>query len=199
MSTATLDSLPSNPYDLFLEWYDEALGDERVPNPEAVALATATPSGAPSNRMVALKGFDHRGAVFSTNYQSRKGRELRSNPQAALLFWWQPLGRQVRIEGRVSSAESDLSDRIFDERPLASRWAACLSAQSESLSDRDRLLAEHAKVMASGQRPQRPEHWGAFRLDPLRFEFWSDAAFRLHERWLYQLNQGDWEKVMLAP
>ena len=178
--------LASDPLEQFRSWFAEAGAVLEVP--EAMALATATPGGAPSARMVLLKGFDERGLVFFSHYTSRKGRELEANPQAALLFHWSPLGRQVRVEGRVDHLADGESDAYFATRPRDAQLGALASRQSEPLGSRadlDERLAELKSDLSDGPVP-RPPTWGGFRLVPAAWEFWQHRASRLHDRFRYE-------------
>lgn len=192
--------LASDPLEQFRHWYAEAADTLEVP--EAVALATATAEGAPSVRMVLLKGFDERGLVFFTHYTSRKGRELEANPQAALLFHWRPLGRQARVEGRVERIAESESDEYFAARPRDAQLGAVASRQSEPLSSRAELyerLAELEGDLGGGPVP-RPATWGGFRLMPLAWEFWQHGDARLHDRFRYELEpSGAWRIERLFP
>ena len=171
-----------------------------VDMPEATALATATPDGRPSVRMVLLKGADERGFAFFTNYESRKGRELADNPRAALLFHWQPLGRQVRVEGGVERVDAAESEAYFRTRPLGSRLAAWASPQSRPLADRaelERLYADAAERF--GEDVPLPPNWGGFRLVPDVYEFWQHGDDRLHDRVRYERDATGWSRTRLAP
>ncbi len=168
--------------------------------PEAAALATATPDGRPSVRMVLLKGADERGFAFFTNYESRKGRELVDNPRAALLFHWPPLGRQVRVEGRVERVDAAESETYFRTRPLGSRFAAWASPQSRPLADRAELERLYAKAVERfGDDVPLPPNWGGLRLVPDEYEFWQHGDDRLHDRVRYERRDGDWRRERLAP
>ncbi len=168
-----------------------------------MALATASPSGLPSARMVLLKAHDARGFVFFTNLESRKSEELKHNPHAALCFYWQPLGRQVRIEGSVTRAEEAEADAYFASRHPLSRLGAIASRQSRPLSSREHLLEEVKKLQAryGEQSPPRPSHWSGWRVSPLRMEFWQEGEFRLHDRELYERTdlQEAWRAEGLYP
>jgi pyridoxamine 5'-phosphate oxidase len=167
-----------------------------------MALATATPGGAPSVRMVLLKGFDQRGLVFFSHHTSRKGRELEANPQAALLFHWSPLGRQVRVEGRVEHLAGEESDAYFATRPRDAQLGALASRQSEPLGSRadlDERLAELERNLGDGS-VQRPPTWGGFRLVPVAWEFWQHRSSRLHDRFRYERKpSGAWRVERLFP
>ncbi len=189
--------LDPDPLVQFAAWFGAA-GDAGVPVPDATALATAAPDGAPSARMVLLKGFDARGFVFFTSYESRKGRELARNPRAALLFHWQPLGRQVRIEGAVSQVPAEESDAYFRTRPLRSRLSAIASDQSEPVTARAELEARVA-ALEGDPDPQRPAHWGGYVLAPVSYEFWQHRDDRLHDRFRYERERDGWRIERLGP
>ncbi len=193
----TLDEgeLLADPLAQFTAWFEEAPGMR-----EAMALATADASGAPSVRMVLLKGFDERGLVFHTNYGSRKGRELESNPQAALLFHWRELGRQVRIEGSVERTRREDSEAYYRTRPPGARLAAWASPQSEPGADRAELEARVADARARfGDDPPLPESWGGIRVVPSAYEFWVHDDDRLHDRFRYERDGAAWRIQRLAP
>jgi pyridoxamine 5'-phosphate oxidase len=190
-----------DPHSLFDAWFAEAKASE--PNdPEAVALATADPAGRPSVRMVLLKGHDARGFVFYTNSESRKGGELAANPQAALLFHWKSLRRQVRIEGTVSPVDPAEADAYFASRSRDSRIGAWASDQSRPLESRALFEARYAALAADyeGREVPRPPHWWGYRLVPGRIEFWTDRPHRLHERRLFTRGpDGGWREGLLYP
>lgn len=183
----------------FGRWFDEA--GRAVPHPEQVAVATATAAGAPSVRMVLMKSFDARGFVFHSNYASRKGAELAENPRAALLFHWDPLGRQVRLEGPVERVGAEESDRYFATRPLGGQLAAHASAQSEPVAGRHELEATMAALRQRyGDGPvPRPPGWGGYRLRPLVYEFWQNGEDRLHDRLRYTHDGDGWRIDRLQP
>lgn len=192
---------PPDPLTLFGEWLDGALqAGSREPN--AMTLATATPDGMPSARVVLLKGFDARGFSFFTNYESRKGRELDANPHAALCFWWGPLERQVRIEGTVEKLPPEESDAYYASRPLGSRLGAHVSAQSSPIEGRDVLEARLAEVEAryADSAPPRPAYWGGYLVAPAVIEFWQGGPHRLHDRLRYTRQAGGgWLLERLSP
>jgi pyridoxamine 5'-phosphate oxidase len=191
--------LDPDPLRQFAAWYTQAA--DAVDTPEAVVLATATSAGAPSARMVLLKGFDQRGFVFYTNYFSRKGQEIAQNPRAAMLFHWTPLGRQVRVEGVVHRIDAAESDAYFRTRAPGSRLSAAASPQSRPVASRDVLeaaVAELASRHPDGDVP-RPEEWGGLRLVASRFEFWQHGADRLHDRFRYRREGEIWTVERLGP
>jgi len=191
--------LDPDPLRQFAAWYTQAT--DAVDAPEAAVLATATSAGAPSARMVLLKGFDQRGFVFYTNYFSRKGQEIAQNPRAALLFHWAPLGRQVRVEGVVHRIDAAESDAYFRTRPPGSRLSAAASPQSRPVAGREVLeaaVAELASRHPDGDVP-RPDEWGGLRLVPSRFEFWQHGDDRLHDRFRYHREGDIWTVERLGP
>jgi pyridoxamine 5'-phosphate oxidase len=190
-----------NPFKQFQIWFDQALAAQ-LPEPNAMTLATATPDGKPSARMVLLKNFDQRSFVFYTNYKSHKGQELADNPQAALVFWWAELERQVRIEGRVEKVSDHESDEYFHSRPLNSRLGAWVSEQSQVIKSREvlELRLQELKTEYENQDVPRPPHWGGFRVIPTIIEFWQGRPSRLHDRLNYcRLDDGSWYIERLSP
>ena len=189
----------AEPYTQFQRWFDEALRAE-LSTPNAMTLATAAADGAPSARIVLLKGVDHGGFVFYTSYHSRKGRELAANPRAALVFHWTELEREVRIEGRVEKIPAQESDDYFGSRPLGSRHAAIASPQSEVIAGRAALESRFAAAAADhGETAPRPAHWGGYRLLPVAVEFWQGRPSRLHDRLQYTITGDRWSIRRLAP
>ena len=189
--------LASDPHEQFRRWFAEAA--EVLEMPERMALATATPGGEPSVRMVLLKGHDERGLVFYSHYTSRKGRELEANPQAALLFHWAELGRQVRVEGKAERVSAAESDAYFATRPRDAQLGAHASRQSEALASREQLEQRLAELDVEGPVP-RPPTWGGFLLVPAAWEFWQHRASRLHDRFRYEPDPaGGWRIERLFP
>ncbi len=192
--------LDPDPLKQFERWFAEARA-EGLPAPEAMALATATPDGRPSVRMVLLKDAGEQGFDFFTHYESRKGGELAANPHAALLFHWQRLGRQVRVEGPVARITAEESEAYFVTRPLESRLAAWASPQSRTLESRDELerLFADTKERFPGAEVPLPPHWGGLRLEPDAYEFWKHGENRLHDRVRYTRDGAAWRRERLAP
>ena len=189
----------TSPFDQFSSWFEQAR-EQKVPEPTAMTLATANAQGRPSARIVLLKGFDHSGFVFFTNYLSRKGQELAVQPWASLLFFWQPLERQVRIEGVIEKVSAQDSDAYYQSRPLGSRLGAWASAQSQPVTCEALEASAQAMQIKYGDTPPRPDHWGGYRIKPLSFEFWQGRPSRLHDRLTYELNEaGQWKIGRLSP
>lgn len=193
-------SADRDPMVQFGAWFSQALAAE-VPEPNAMTLATAAADGTPNARTVLLKGFDERGFVFYTNYESRKGRELEANPRASLLFYWAELERQVRMTGRVERVDAAESDAYFRSRPRGHQAGAWASRQSEVLDGRDALdrqALEAAARFAEGEIP-RPPQWGGYRVVPDVYEFWQGRENRLHDRLEYVREAGGWRIRRLSP
>ena len=193
-------TIDRDPIKQFQLWFHDAIA-AKLPLPEAMTLATATPDGRPSARMVLLKQVDHDGFVFFTNYHSAKAEQLDANPYAALVFYWAKLDRQVRIEGSVTRTSAQESRDYFSTRPRESQIGAWASAQSEEISSRDVLeqRAEELEELYRNGEVDCPEHWGGYRLKPERIEFWKSRIGRLHDRILYQRDITGWTITRLAP
>lgn len=193
------DLLP-DPLAQFALWYEEAQ-QSTVALPHAMALATADAQGRPSARMVLLKECDRRGFVFYTNSNSHKGRDLSQNPRAALVFHWEPLRKQVRVEGAVERVSSEEADAYFATRPRGSQLGAWASPQSESIPDRTALERETDQLEAhyAERDVPRPPHWNGYRVCPDTLEFWVDRASRLHDRFEYRRSSQGWQIRQLAP
>jgi pyridoxamine 5'-phosphate oxidase len=191
---------PADPYAIFAEWMAEATASE-VNDPNAMCLATCTPDGRPSARMVLLKGVDPRGFVFYTNLESRKGTELAINPQAALCFHWKSLARSIRVEGQVEPVTEAEADTYYASRSRGSRIGAWASRQSRPLEGRfalEKAVAEYTMKFGISEIP-RPAHWSGFRVLPARIEFWRDMPFRLHERRVFTATADGWGTEALFP
>lgn len=202
-SLDTLDEkqIDRDPIKLFQQWLDDAIA-AKLPLPEAMNLATATPEGRPSARMVLLKQVDEDGFVFFTNYHSAKAAQLESNPYAALVFYWALLDRQVRVEGKVERTSAQESEVYFQTRPRESQIGAWASPQSSVIAGRE-VLEERARELEEYYRDREihcPGHWGGYRLRPDKIEFWKSRPGRLHDRILYELmSDGAWTIKRLAP
>ena len=189
-----------DPINQFSLWFNESL-ELGLLDANAMSLATSTPDGKPSNRIVLLKSFDDKGFIFYTNYNSRKGLELISNPFASLLFYWEELSRQVRIEGKAEKLSSAESAEYFSSRPIESRLGALASAQSTVIKNREELEKRYEELekLYAEQVIPKPEHWGGFRILPEKIEFWQGRPNRLHDRIVFYRNGNLWEKKRLAP
>ena len=193
------DASASDPLKQFERWLNEAIHSE-VPEPNAMTVATVASNMRPSTRVVLIKGYDERGIVWYTNYDSRKGQELAGNPFAALQFHWVELERVVRIEGRMEKISDADSDAYFHSRPLDSRIGAWASPQSQVIDGRTVLVTNAAKYAAQFMlNPPRPKHWGGYRLVPDEWQFWQGRKSRLHDRLRYRFTEGDWIRERLAP
>jgi pyridoxamine 5'-phosphate oxidase len=190
----------TDPLAIFQAWFEEA-ARAGIEVPEAMTLATSTADGAPSARMVLLKGADENGFVFYTGYESRKSGELAENPRAALVFYWRPLGRQVRVEGAVERVSEAESAAYFATRPRGSQLAAWASHQSSPLAGRDELDGRYAELEREyeGREVPLPPHWGGFRLRPEAYEFWQHRENRLHDRVRYTRAREGWRAELLSP
>ena len=188
-----------DPFRQFELWFEDALR-AKLPLPNAMTLATVTPQGAPSARIVLLKGVEDGGFVFYTNYRSRKGRELQARPAACLVFQWSDLERQVRIDGAVEKVTPAESDAYYATRPLGARLSAWASAQSEKVVSRKILETSMEDARRRyGETPPRPPHWGGYRVIPQEIEFWQGRADRLHDRLVYRRKGDSWAIERLAP
>ena len=193
----TIDRDPINQFQI---WFNDAIA-AKLPLPEAMTLATATPEGRPSARMVLLKQVDQDGFVFYTNYRSAKAEQLDANPYAALVFYWAVLDRQVRVEGRVAKTSAQESSEYFRTRPRESQIGAWTSEQSQAIGSREVLeqRARELEALYRDREVERPEHWGGYRVKPERIEFWKSRIGRLHDRILYQRSGSGWTIIRLAP
>jgi pyridoxamine 5'-phosphate oxidase len=193
------DASAADPLKQFERWLNEAIQSE-VPEPNAMTVATVASNMRPSTRVVLIKGYDERGIVWYTNYDSRKGKELAGNPYAALQFHWVELERVGRIDGRMEKISDAESDAYFHSRPLDSRIGAWASPQSQVIDGRGVLVTNAAKYAAQFMlNPPRPPHWGGYRLVPDEWQFWQGRKSRLHDRLRYRLNEGNWLRERLAP
>jgi len=194
-------SVDPDPFAQFSRWFSDAMSLDEILEPNAMALATVGPDGHPSARMVLLRGLDERGLTFFTNYESRKANDLAAHDVAALLFYWEPLHRQIRIEGDVTRIAPAESDAYFATRPRGHRLGAWASPQSRTVADRAELesgIAQHERNF-EGRDVDRPPYWGGYRLAPTRFEFWQGRLNRLHDRLAYDRAPDGWRISRLAP
>jgi pyridoxamine 5'-phosphate oxidase len=201
-SRASLSELEAaaDPIDQFAIWFDEA-SKAQVPEYNAMSVATVGADGRPSSRIVLIKQFDQNGFTWFTNYDSRKGRDVESNPYVAMLFHWVELERQVRIEGKIERVTKEESDAYFFSRPLGSQLGAIASRQSQAVSDRETLERQYETTKQQfGEHPVRPAHWGGYRVIPDRIEFWQGRPSRMHDRVLYtRTDSGEWQRQRLQP
>jgi pyridoxamine 5'-phosphate oxidase len=201
LKTLNETEVASNPFQLFTDWWKQAI-ESQIDEVNAMTLATASLEGVPSARIVLLKGYDERGFVFYTNYESAKGQELAENPRASLLFFWKELERQVRITGLVEKVSSSESDEYFLSRPTGSQIGAWASPQSHIIENRNWLENKVRELEAkfSTEKLARPTHWGGYRVKPVIIEFWQGRSSRLHDRIQYTLQEnGSWKIERLAP
>jgi len=189
-----------NPFSQFSSWWDEAVQSEII-EVNAMTLSTITKEGRPSSRIVLLKGFDAKGFVFFSNYNSNKGQQISSNSHVSLLFFWKELERQIRIDGVCSKVSAEESDAYFNSRPIGSRLGAWASPQSEKIQDREVLVERLASVTQEFgiENIPRPPHWGGYQVIPTRIEFWQGRSNRLHDRILYEQHELSWQISRLAP
>jgi len=201
MASLSESDVSPDPFVQMERWLQEALSSQ-LPEPTAMTLATVSADGLPNARVVLLKGFDHRGLVFYTNYESRKGVELAQNPQAALLFFWPELERQVRIKGRTERVSPDESLTYFQSRPKESQLGAWASPQSQVISGRDVVELRYQELVEQFKHDEvlpLPPFWGGYRVVPTYFEFWQGRPSRLHDRICYQHGDQGWAIARLAP
>ena len=191
----------ANPIVLFTKWFADAEKSE-INDPNALSVATSSPEGIPSVRMVLLKGLSNKGFVFYTNFNSKKGNDLKSNPNASMCFYWKSIRRQVRVSGKVSTVDKDEADKYFSSRDYGSKIAAWASSQSEVMNNRDDFLnkiKEFEKKFSDKNNVPRPSHWSGWRVHPEQVEFWLELKNRTHQRLNYVLKEGNWVKEILYP
>lgn len=196
LSSLNENEVPVDPFSLFSAWYDLAKNTEGILEPNIMTLATATIQAKPSARIVLLKEVNNEGFVFFTNYHSRKGKEIAHNPQAEILFFWDRIEKQIRIEGTIKKISAAASETYFYSRPIESQYGAMASPQS-SVITKEQL--EENLVIAQKEKPVRPENWGGYVLQPNYFEFWQGRPSRLHDRIIYVKNEESWQISRLAP
>lgn len=200
MASLSESDVAADPILQFQKWFSEAV-NAKLYEPNVMTFATADSDGKPSARIVLLKGFDEQGFVFYTNYESKKAQDLVENPQAALVFFWAELERQIRIEGIVSKVDKEISEAYFQSRPIGSQIGAIASAQSSVLTDRSILEERVAELTTQyeGKAIPKPEHWGGYLVEPKHIEFWQGRSSRLHDRITYDYTDGSWKINRLAP
>lgn len=196
LSSLNENEVPANPFSLFSAWYDLAKNTEGILEPNIMTLATATIQAKPSARIVLLKEVNNEGFIFFTNYHSRKGKEIAHNPQAELLFFWDRIEKQIRIEGTIKKISQSASEAYFYSRPIESQYGAMASPQS-SVITKEKL--EENLAIVQKEKPVRPENWGGYVLQPNYFEFWQGRPSRLHDRIIYVKNGESWQISRLAP
>ena len=199
LQTLQEEDVATDPIEQFNKWWDESIKSEII-EANAMTLATANAAGIPSARTVLLKAFSTEGFIFFTNYESQKGEDLAANPNAALLFFWKEMERQVRIEGKVEKISEEESDAYFNSRPLGSRIGAWASPQSKVINDRTVIENNVQKFTEEfGEKIPRPPHWGGYLLVPVKMEFWQGRSSRLHDRILFTREDNSWKISRLAP
>lgn len=192
------EDLDSDPIQQFEKWLSEAIVSE-LKEPTAMTLATVNENGYPSARIVLLKFVNQNGFAFFTNYDSRKGKELAQSENAALVFYWGELERQVRVEGQIQKVDEEISEKYFNSRPEKSRISAIISPQSEVIPDRKYLENKVEEFLSQKREIKRPENWGGYLVIPKRIEFWQGRESRLHDRFIYEKTSNNWKIFRLAP
>ena len=200
----SLDKVESCPFEQFENWLEDAFDTDEIIEPNAMTLCTVdsgTPDSKskPSARIVLLRGFSESGFEFYTNYNSRKGKEIASNNNAALCFYWDKLERQVRIEGKISKLSESKSDEYFNSRPRGSKISAIISEQSQEIASKENLENKFNELELNKEELERPKHWGGYILSPNKIEFWQGRPNRLHDRFVYILNEDQWKIKRLNP
>lgn len=195
--------MPANPIQKMEEWLQEAI-DHKVIEPTAIVVTTSTPDGHPSSRTVLIKEINEGKIIFYSNYDSRKGRQIKANPHVSVTFLWHQLERQIHVEGICEHVAPEVSDAYFDKRPYKSRVGARISPQSQPIPSRAFIVTEFAKeslkYTGTFRKVPRPDNWGGFEVTPSRIEFWQGRESRLHDRFLYELQEdGSWSLDRLAP
>jgi len=194
-------TITKNPINLFEDWFNYAI-EKNILEPNAMTLATADENGKPSARIVLLKNYNENGFLFFTNYESIKGKQLDENPNAALVFWWGPLARQIRIEGSVEKVSAKESDEYFNLRPLGNQLGAVVSNQSKTIPNYSHLEKEFEEISnkLKNKKIKRPQYWGGYRVKPVVIEFWQGRENRLHDRLRFTKTEGDnWKLERLSP